>query len=538
MAPPTPRSPQLSGWIRFRRRAASTPILYGIPLLLGIVVCILPSLIHGIPVPKIDDEWGYLLGADTFVEGRLTNPTPPEADHFEARHQMVEPTRFTKYPPGQSAFLALGQLLGHPILGVWLGCLLLVFATVWLLRAIMPAPWAILGGFLTVTQFMAQGMPWSSGLPGYWSQSYWGGALAAAGGALLYGALLRVRRAPALRDALALTAGLALMATTRPKEGVIVALPAAVLLTVWLFRQRGAALRIALLRVVAPVVLGLTALLAFTTHYNKTLTGDPLKMPWAAHYEKYVVFPLFIWGETRTDVAWDNPDLEAFYNGWERELHERHQTLKGAASAIVSKVGRFVAFYFGPVLGLGLLLAAPTLLRRRGMQLTAIVGGLMIANAATGFAAFPHYSSPWTALCILACVYTLRQVRVLGRTAGLGRKLFVVSLVGIAGIAGWSLYRSVARVGQELRAPRFELQRRLEAEGGRHLILVRYARGYIAAGGAEYVFNPADLDEASVLWGRDLGTDKNARLLEAFPDRRAWRILVADGTTPELVPLR
>ena len=521
-------------WRLLRRTAQAPAWCYLAPLILTIVLCGLPTVFSGIPVPKIDDEWGYLLGADTFVSGRLTNPAPDHPAHFEARHQVVQPTRFTKYPPGQSSALALGQLIIHPILGVWLGCMLMVVSCVWMLRAWMPAPWALLGGILTACQFVAQGMPWSNGLPGYWSQSYWGGALAAAGGALLYGALLRLRSRPLVHHGFILAFGLALLATTRPKEGVLVALPAAVLLLFWLVQQRGPAFRQAMVRIVAPTVLGLAALLAFTGHYNKTLTGDTLKMPWSAHYDQYVVFPLFIWGETRTNVTWENPDLEAFYNGWERELHERHHTLKGAAEAIVSKIGRFLAFYLGPVLALCLILFARPLLRRRGMKMAACIGGLMLLNTAASFAAFPHYAAPWTAICTAITLGALRHLRVVRRETGLGRRLLCFALLALGVLTTGAVVRSTQRVASERGAPRIRLQRDLEAKEGKHLVLVRYGTDYIAKGGAEYIFNPADLDAAKVLWARDLDPARNAAMLQDFPDRLVWRLHVERGTRPEL----
>jgi hypothetical protein len=253
------------------RHRALTCVAFAL-LVLVIRAALLP--LWPIPKPVIYDEFSYILGADTFSHGRLANPTHPLWPFFESAYELQHPTYASKYPPAQALAMAAGQVLfGDPWFGVWLSCGVMAAALVWAIEAWLPLSWALFGGVLALPL----------AIDSYWMNSYWGGAVAAIGGALLLGGYARVVKRKQVWFALAMGIGIAILANTRPYEGLVFSIPVAIAFL--LSRPRWSAIAL-ILAVLVPAF-------AATAYYNRAVTGNAFELPFTEYARQYARIPLF-----------------------------------------------------------------------------------------------------------------------------------------------------------------------------------------------------------------------------------------------------
>jgi len=514
-------------WRGFARLAARRVLciwlLFFAPILVRIAV--LPLL--PVPVPDIHDEFSYLLMGDTFAHGRLANPAHPMWMSFESFHVNWSPTYSSKYPPGQGAVLALGELLGLPWIGVLLSMGAMCAVILWMLQAWLPARWAMLGAVLVALKF---------GIASYWMNSYWGGALAAIGGALVLGAMPRVVRHARTRDALLLGVGLAILANTRPYEGLLLSIPIAGWFFWWLAGKTKSqvALRTRMIFGLTPLAGVLLMTVAFMGYYNKRLTGNAFLSPYVLNERTYTTMGLFLWDHPKPPLQYHNDQFEDFYNGWEREDYQN--TWSDIWKVSVEKLTRnaSVHLWWGALL---LLPGIPFALRDRKLRLPLIILLLSYAGVFALIWSFPHYAAPVTSVVFLLLVQAIRHLRIIRiakRPVGLALSATAILLLATDVTRAVSQHKCDSLEWTCQGDPsRTAIEEKLSHTPGKHLILVRYDEDHNIHD--EWVYNGAEIDSAKVLWARELDEKQNAKLLAYFKDRQIW-LVDPDTDNTELIP--
>jgi hypothetical protein len=412
--------------------------------------------------------------------------------------------------------LALGQVLsGTPAAGVWLSAGLVAAAITWMLLMWLPPRWAVLAAVFCTVQ-----LSWLS----YWSHSFWGGAVAASGGALALGAFRNLEQRP-FAFGTTLGAGLGILAISRPYEGAITGICIAAAI-VGQFVSASARQRAQQLRAMVPVICIIALAFAWLGYYNWRTTGSVLASPYQIYQSQYSSNPLLLLGTARRTPTYRHAELERFFTGWGVQRYEQHK------SRILQLAPKKIGMMTVGLLGVGVLglIGLPGLVRRRSLRFVFVTLSVVIGAALLTSASYPHYVAPVASLFYVLLGTSLAHLHQKARVSRSTNLAVVVTLMLV--ILAPVLLARVRASPYKFAFDRAAVVRELESRPEKSLVFVKYSETHNQL--EEWVYNRADIDRAKVAWVRFMDPAQNRRLIEYFSDRKAW--LIEPDVQVRLIP--
>jgi hypothetical protein len=494
------------------------------------------------PLPLVNDDFSFLLAADTFAHGRLANPTPVMWTHLESLQITMEPTYMSMYFPGPGLVMAAGKVLfGHPWAGILITGAIMCAALCWMLQAWLPPGWALLGGILAILRL---------GLFSYWVNTYTGGAtVSLTGAALVLGAMPRLFKTGQFRYGMLMAIGMALLALSRPYEGVLVCIPVAIALCHWIIAGKNRPRAPVLLRRAAAPLALLIAVMAWIGYYDGRNFGKATTLPYTVARATYAVIPYYIWQTRRPTPVYRHDEIRRFYTETEGEGFDEFRTPGGFAHRMLVKFNTSVLFICGFALLPPTFMVGRVLSDRR-LRFFVLCAPLWIVGMTIGVFLIPHYLAPFTPALYamgLQAMRHLRQWKPGGLPSGTTfLRLTVVVCLAMAGLrlyaeplqltpAAWPLrYWQCTWIGpSHYGQDRARIADTLGHLPGKHLVLVRYSPTHWPAD--EWVYNLSDIDGAKTIWARDMDPEHNEELFRYYKDRDVW-LVRPDVPAGKLIP--
>lgn len=477
--------------------------LFALPILLRLALLAQSPT----PIPSGADDFAYILLGDTLRHLRLANPPHPLSQFFEAVFILQKPTYSPIYPLGQGILLILG----------WPGILISSGAfcalCYWMLRAWVAPKWAVVGGLLAAIQF---------GPLNPWVNSYWGGLISACAGCLVFGSLPRLRQSPRIRYGVLIGIGLALQILTRPFETLFLVVAAVTYLAI-AYRS---SIR-PLLGIAGPTVAALVLVLI----QNKAVTNSWTTMPYVLSRYEYGVPTTFTFQANPVPHQPLTPGQELDYKAQAAIHGPGTDTLSDYVDRLCYRF-RYLRFFLLPPLYFAFVAFIPALRQKRYRWALATV--VLFALGSNFYPFFyPHYIAAVTCLFVLFSVIGLTRLKgsfVLPLCGVFFAFWFLIFLSGNQDLLPIAEYQSWMYINRGDPQGRISVADKLANSPGQQLVFVRYSPAHRFE---EWVHNAAQIDSAQTVWANDLGSDENQKLLDYYPNRKAW-LLEPDAHPPLL----
>jgi hypothetical protein len=495
-------------WLRRALESSRAPLVLG--LAFGAAVWWTWGQVH--PAGLLHDELAYVLQAHLFSHLRWTAPGPPMPDFFAQPHVLVDPVVASKYPPGHSLLLALGDVVGLPALSVAALAALRAGLTFALARrltngAIALGTWVLL--------FHGQSL--------YFAASYFSETTSGAMLLLAWYALLRWHGEGGRKWMALVALAVGWCAITRPFSAALFAVPIAFVVLRQLLRTRQWH------ELAVGIAVG-TSALAILPLWSARTTGDWRVSPVSVYMRDYMPFDRPHFGYDSTPPRRTPPPDLAFVNASLDSVQRAH-TWAAVPESAKERAGFLAAqSWWDPRVEGGLallgLLTAP---------FVALVGAASVVILFVGYLAHPTWPS-WTiyymeiapvlafyAVCGFALV-----LRVLAREPQRAWDWARAPRAAFAMLVALLLCLPMLRIemrfdrGQHLGNANYpsRFRQAVAQIPDRSILFVRHAKWH--EGHWSLVENDPDFARSRVWIAYDRGDSANAALMRKVPERNAY----------------
>jgi hypothetical protein len=482
----------------------------------SLFMCLLVVSIAGIPIPQTHDEFAYLLSADTFLHGRLSNPTPFSPNHFEYFHILVKPVYAAKYPPLQGLFLAAGTIIsGSPIAGVWLSSILSGLAVYWFLRHRFARGWSLYGSFFWI----------AAPLNIIWSDSYWGGHAAVIGGAISLGAFFRFLNCRSTKYLFVWGTGIFILLNSRVYEGTILT---GILVLLWLYDSlKNKTSAGSFYTAAGLMALIIAANLLFIAFYNYSITGHAVVLPYSLQHSQYHRTPLFVFQNVEAPKPDVPPVMRRLDEQWTAELREKYKNWFSTLETTFSRVLIYLVWMTRSPFLIALFLAGLVFTFRKqhinDWKNTLVIFGLFICGLFLTTFTGDRFVAPVVGIFIAVVTLCAKTVYEKWKFPG----LLILSFPLIIGSGFlYGMFTIASKRGQPPVNPanfgsRREIENFLLSQPGKNLLFLETGDA-LPADARFYVYNRAEIADSEIIWAHKLGFQQNAALINHFKDRTVW----------------
>lgn len=293
-------------------------------------------------------------------------------------------------------------------------------------------------------------------------------------------------------------------------------------------------------------------------YYFWRATGSPLNSPYLVDYRTYSSTPPFPWQPLRPPPRYHHAVMQDFFGTKAMDQYEKSQSHLGMVKIDLIGLGMLWEFYLGAALTVPLVVATATLpygftWRDVGSstRFLLLVCGMLIAGSMLPIFFLPHYAAPITCAILALVLQAMRRLRsqpgrgqpaglFIARAAPLICMLMLALRVGVKPLhlpeprrwlqGGAPIWCGLAPTNLERAATLAELRQ----YPGRQLAIVLYGPHHDNSY-HEWVYNEADVDQAKVVWARDMGPAQNKELIDYFRNRHVW-LVEADDAPPRVLP--